>query len=392
MLLSARDTLVACLALALAVEAGGEFRLRRVHRDHRIIQRSPQTNTAADSFSVTSAGSDPSESPSFSLLPVPSSVLPSSSIPPASQVQTPAPAASDFALASGSTSASSTSTDGGLVSVSEFLIKFPEASMLMRNLLRTQVLNGILGDTSSSFSSSPSSSSAASSTSSSSSTSSTSSPSSSLSSSPTTVPETPTVHATDNAPLASSTHKPIVTVVATGNPEEATSVPKPTGAAQVKSTTLMILIIIASSLGGIAILWTIFRKWKLGRSSKFDERLQPIDWQPTEADRDAAPISTPRRALSNASSFHSSSAHANGGVQGRTSPLQPIPDHDFTAGAVPVGGYADLARGPSPPMGEVNRGHLPMTGGYEYDSAAPLHYQAGPGAYGAYDHNQGARY
>ena len=183
-----------------------------------------------------------------------------------------------------------------------------------------------------------------------------------------------------------------MTVVATGTPEEATSVPKPTGAAQVKSTTLMILIIIASSLGGIAILWTIFRKWKLGRSSKFDERLQPIDWQPTEADRDAAPISTPRRALSNASSFHSSSAHANGGVQGRTSPLQPIPDHDFTAGAVPVGGYADLARGPSPPMGEVNRGHLPMTGGYEYDSAAPLHYQAGPGAYGAYDHNQGARY
>jgi len=186
-----------------------------------------------------------------------------------------------------------------------------------------------------------------------------------------------------------------VTVVATENPEEATSVPEPTGSAQVKSTTLMVLIIIASSLGGIAILWTIFRKWKLGRSSKFDERLQPIDWQPTEADRDdAAPIPTHRRAPSNASSFHSSSVHGhtNGGTQDRTSPLQPIPDHDFTPGAVPVGGYADLARDPSPPMSEVNRGHMPMARGYEYDNAVPLHYQAGPGAYGAYDYNQGVRY
>ena len=44
-----------------------------------------------------------------------------------------------------------------------------------------------------------------------------------------------------------------------------------------------------------------------------------------------------------------------------TTGLQPIPDHDFTAGATlgaPVGGYADLARGPSPgpQMGQLNRG------------------------------------
>ncbi|KXN83864.1 hypothetical protein AN958_00944 [Leucoagaricus sp. SymC.cos] len=152
--------------------------------------------------------------------------------------------------------------------------------------------------------------------------------------------------------------KPTVTVVATNNQEaQSTEVPKPTGAAASKSTTLMVLIVIASSIGGIAILWTIFRKWKLGRSSKFDERLQPIDWQqPTEDSRDAGIIPAHRRAPSNASSFHSASAH--GHANGRHSPnggatLQPIPDHDFTAGAAPIGGYADLARGPSPPMGEV---------------------------------------
>jgi hypothetical protein len=155
----------------------------------------------------------------------------------------------------------------------------------------------------------------------------------------------------------------------------------------------MILIIIASSLGGIAILWTVFRKWKLARSSKFNDRLQPIDWQPTDGERDEGV--TPRRTPSNASSFHSASAHGHanggrGGVGGRTSPLQPIPDHDFTPGAVPIGGYADLARGPSPPMGEVNRGAT-MGREYEYDHGVPLHHQAGPGAYAAYDY-QGPRY
>lgn len=153
----------------------------------------------------------------------------------------------------------------------------------------------------------------------------------------------------------------------------------------------MVLIIIASSIGGIAILWTIFRKWKLGRSSKFDERLQPIDWQPTD-DRNDGIIPAHRRAPSNASSFHSASAHGHNGrvnSNGGTSNLQPIPDHDFTAGVAPIGGYADLARGPSPPMGEVNRGAA-LGRGYEYDNGVPLHHQAG-GAYGAYDY-QGSRY
>lgn len=162
----------------------------------------------------------------------------------------------------------------------------------------------------------------------------------------------------------------------------------------------MAIIIVASSVGGIAILWTIFRKWKLGRSSKFDERLQPIDWQPTD-DRDDGIIPNHRRVHSGASSFHSASAHGHpsggsnnrGNAGGPAQNLQPLPDHDFTAGVAPIGGYADLARGPSPPMGEVHRGPaagVGMTRGYEYDNAVPLHHQAG-GNYGAYDY-QGSRY
>jgi hypothetical protein len=186
--------------------------------------------------------------------------------------------------------------------------------------------------------------------------------------------------------------KPTVTVVASDTSQDADSneVPKPTGAALVKSTTLMIIIIIASSLGGIFILWTVFRKWKLGRSSKFDERLQPIDWQAPTAGQDDGIIPALRRAPSDASSFHSASAHGHNNGRGTNNTnLQPIPDHDFTAGAVPIGGYADLARGPSPPMVEMNRGAT-MGRGYEYDNGVPLHHQAG-GAYGAYDYH-GSRF
>ena len=49
-------------------------------------------------------------------------------------------------------------------------------------------------------------------------------------------------------------------------------------------------------------------------------------------------------------------SQSNSGGGYNTCNLSPIPDHDFTAGpAAPVGGYADLAHGPSPqpPMQEA---------------------------------------
>jgi len=126
-----------------------------------------------------------------------------------------------------------------------------------------------------------------------------------------------------------------------------------------KSTGITVVIVIASAVGGVAILWTIFRKWKLGRSKKFDQRLQPINWQPTNEDT-GIPTHRPRRA-SDTSSFHSGvhSSESGHGAYG-ASDLPPLPSHDFTPGAshlAPVGGYANLARGPSPQMQEaVSRG------------------------------------
>jgi len=141
-------------------------------------------------------------------------------------------------------------------------------------------------------------------------------------------------------------------------------------------------------VGGLAILWTVFRKWKLSSSKKFDQRLNPIDWQPTTGEDDVIP--THRRVPSaTSSSFHSGSGHGNTAGRG----FAPM-EHDFTAvpsnNSAPIGGYADLARGPSPTMQELARGPSFNRG---YDIGVPLHHQAGYGANDAYDYNgTGARY
>lgn len=117
-------------------------------------------------------------------------------------------------------------------------------------------------------------------------------------------------------------------------------------------TTAVVFAAIIGAVAGVTVIWTIFRRWKLSRSSKFDARMNPIDWEPSAAADDT-------RRHSNASSFHSS-GHGHG--YGSTSNHgHGVPDHDFTAGPThlaPVGGYADLARGPSPSpsMHELHRG------------------------------------
>lgn len=159
------------------------------------------------------------------------------------------------------------------------------------------------------------------------------------------------------------------------------------------------LIVVASSIAGVAILWTVFRKWKLGRSSKFDERLQPIDWQPTNPNDGALP--GVHRRHSGASSFRSGSGHPNSARgygtsdHGHDSPsTYAIPDHDFTAGPstlASVGGYADLARGPSPQpqMNQMSRG--PSLTRPAYDVGVPLHHQSGYATQDAYEYPGGSR-
>ncbi|KAI0639623.1 hypothetical protein C8Q77DRAFT_1152588 [Trametes polyzona] len=159
--------------------------------------------------------------------------------------------------------------------------------------------------------------------------------------------------------------------------------------AHLARTTIIVIAAVGASVGAIALAWTIFRKWKLRPSSDFDDRMQPIDWQPT-APEDGGIIPNHRRAGSNAShgSFQSS-GHSDGHAAAPR--LQPLPEHDFTAGPstlAPVGGYADLQRGPSPQpsMAELQRGPSMTRPGYDY--GAPAQYQG----MGAYDYNHGMRY
>lgn len=101
--------------------------------------------------------------------------------------------------------------------------------------------------------------------------------------------------------------------------------------------------------------------------------MQPIDWQLSNNNNndDNSGIPGLNRRNSTASSFHSGSGHA--GIGAAT--LSPIPDHDFTAGPAnlaPVGGYADLARGPGPQpmMQELGRGPSYQSDPY----GVPLHH------------------
>jgi len=165
-------------------------------------------------------------------------------------------------------------------------------------------------------------------------------------------------------------------------------------------TTLTIIIVLAASVGGCAIIWTIIRKWKFRPSAEFEDRLDPIDWQPTVHD---SGLPTHRRTPSNASSFHSGNEHgslsrsdsqnaAGAGTYNAARSLTPLPEHDFTAGTAalaPVGGYADLARGPNPQpqMQENLQRGLSVNRGYDPFSGVPPHHQGGYTGHDAYDYN-----
>ncbi|KAK7059128.1 hypothetical protein VNI00_001754 [Paramarasmius palmivorus] len=255
-------------------------------------------------------------------------------------------------------------------------------------------------------SSSASSSSSVASASSSAPSSSSSSSSSSVSSAvtPSTSPSTTAAPATPTSAESAPSQEPDVVIITTNGTvrtktataenaaqtsDDASSAPSGATSKTAKTTALTVLIVVASSVGAVVIIWTIFRKWKLARSSKFDQRLQPIDWQPT--DREDGIIPAHRRNNSDTSSFHSGHGHGGYGAtsdQGHGSNngharLTPLPDHDFTAGSsnlAPVGGYADLARGPSPSpsMQQLARG--PSLTRPTYDTGVPLHHQSPYGA------------
>ncbi|OBZ79349.1 hypothetical protein A0H81_01241 [Grifola frondosa] len=256
--------------------------------------------------------------------------------------------------------------------------------------------------TSTSASSTGTSTSTSTSTSSSSSSSSTSLTSTSTSASTTGAPTptaTPSGDSNTNTDTQASVSKSpnavdvTATVTTSASPTASAASSSALSSSKITHTTLTVIIVIASSIGAIALGWTLFRKWKLRPSSNFDDRMQPIDWQPSGPDDNGLP-SHRRASVASHGSFHSGNGHSDGGYgatsnHGHGPALNPIPDHDFTAGAAtlaPVGGYADLTRGPSPgpQMQEsLSRGPSMTRPGYE-NYGVPLHHQGG---YDAYDYN-----
>ena len=193
--------------------------------------------------------------------------------------------------------------------------------------------------------------------------------------------------------LSSASHVTVTSVFGS-TPSVNAANAQTSSSSSISHTAVMVLIVLASSVGGIAIIWTIIRKWKFRPSSQFEDRMQPIDWQPTDSDHDSG-LPPLRRGTSSASSFHSAGHEPAGNYGATLDPghrvLTPLPDHDFTPGPTtlaPGGGYADLARGssPQPQMHEALARGPSMNRGFD-QYGLPLHHQGAygaPNAYGGY--------
>lgn len=209
--------------------------------------------------------------------------------------------------------------------------------------------------------------------------------------------------------------------------------------------TIIAIAVIASCVGGAAAIWTLIRKWKLGPSAKFEERMAPIEWSPDMgstagtgipgADREKTYGATEKHSRSGShGSFHSSDAEHNNVGRNVTGNGNMFADqhpaaygteaHDFTAGPVhdftagpahyppagydaygnPAAGYVDLQRTTSNGSNHSDKAGLqrgpsmahataapaaPAPANYAYDNgygnAAYAHDAYGQDAYAGYD-------
>nr|XP_019045502.1 hypothetical protein I302_05892 [Kwoniella bestiolae CBS 10118]OCF24432.1 hypothetical protein I302_05892 [Kwoniella bestiolae CBS 10118] len=111
-------------------------------------------------------------------------------------------------------------------------------------------------------------------------------------------------------------------------------------------TALIAIIVVASVVGAAGIGWTLFRKWKLRPSNRFDKRMNPIDFSPNNGDmNDDFFEKTLQRTASNSSA----SRQRRELVAELDDPnhVPGVPQHDFTAGTAGVGaGYAAYQQDP----------------------------------------------
>jgi hypothetical protein len=178
-----------------------------------------------------------------------------------------------------------------------------------------------------------------------------------------------------NLPVSTPQSTALTTVISTENAQATSNSTQANASAagataqstHIAKTTIIIIAAIGGGIALIAIVWTVIRKWKFRPSDEFEDRLNPINWDPSSNSLSDSGIMTERpqpggglyRSNSRGSnrSFHSADAASQHHQQqyqqysDNNSLIPDLPNHDFTAGA-PGGGqqrvYADLYRGPSP--------------------------------------------
>jgi hypothetical protein len=142
------------------------------------------------------------------------------------------------------------------------------------------------------------------------------------------------------------------------------------------------LIVTGSCIAAGAAIWTIIRNWKFSPSRHFEDRLEPINWEPTQDsglghDPTVAALARAGSKTGTRPSSYMSEDHDGNMSSVHPEPISVAPDfppaHDFTAGAATTGGYVDMHRGPSPAPGQ-------------YGSAYGGQYET-PNPYDAYDYN-----
>ncbi|WVR06462.1 hypothetical protein IAU60_003493 [Kwoniella sp. DSM 27419] len=102
---------------------------------------------------------------------------------------------------------------------------------------------------------------------------------------------------------------------------------------------LIAIIVVASVVGLAAIGWTLFRKWKLRPSNRFDKRMNPIDFSPHNDTMDDDFFEkTLQRTASNSSATRQRQELV--AELDNPSNVAGVPPHDFTAGAAGVGAGA----------------------------------------------------
>ena len=129
----------------------------------------------------------------------------------------------------------------------------------------------------------------------------------------------------------------VTSIVFAGSPEEQeeAEIKEKEKQSRIPPHVVTILIIVGSVIGGLALIWTLVRKWKFRASRSFQDRLAPIDWQPTKKEDSLAP---PMIENDNASIRRNMFAPDD-------APSLAPPPHDFTA--VP-GAYRSASPMPNP--------------------------------------------